>query len=307
MEVDSLSTRTEWQALRALYSSIDHVPTYSKDDAHRLVPIRHQRVYRAPMEPLTYEEADLVTGNVRLVIFVGKRLRMPAGVSVMDMLQAGMMGLMRAAKNWDPARGCAFSTYAIKCIRGYMQRERLAATLSRAITLPTWLCEEYRKYSLYQIREERETGCVPDAFEIARRFDVDVQRVTKIFRYVEEITGLHGLIEARKSEDFVGGESDGLDHWDEPLTSFADEAKSPEDVLVDRDLTDDLRNALDQLTPNQAFVIRHRYGLDDEEEKTLEEIRLLMGLSRERVRQIEAKALERLRCEERHQHLKQFL
>ncbi len=239
------------------------------------------------------EEAKkkLVECNLRLVVSIAKRWVGKTSMSFSDLIQEGNMGLIKAVDRFDYRRGFHFSTYGTWWIRQAISRA--IADQARTIRLPVHMVETINKLSRVTRQLWQELGREPLDSEIAEKMGISEEKVGEIKEIAQEPTSLEGPAgEEGDSEvsDFIPDEN----------------AKSPVEVVTQTILKDELLSVIDTLTPREQKVIRLRYGLDDSHPRTLEEVGKEFNVTRERIRQIEAKALRKLRNPSRSKKLKDF-
>jgi len=231
---------------------------------------------------ITEATKELVEANLKLVISIAKRY-MGRGLALLDLIQEGNMGLMRAITRFEYTKGFKFSTYATWWIRQGITRA--LADQSRTIRIPVHLTEAFHKILTALQALKQEFSRAPTSKEIAKRTGIPAKKVDEILRVVQEPLGL---------QDPVGGEELQLQDL------IRDEiSPSPYDRLLTSEISQRLADILDTLTPKEALVIKMRFGLGGAKESTLEEIGAIMGITRERVRQIESQALKKLRYPDR--------
>jgi RNA polymerase primary sigma factor len=233
----------------------------------------------------------LITANTRLVISIAKRYQ-GQGVPFIDMIQEGNLGLMRAVDRFDPDRGYKFSTYATWWIRQAVSRA--VANQGRTIRLPVHMSDTVKKLYRTITQMEQEQGRRPTLREISEETGLRPRRVRWIMRVAQHPLSLQKPI----------GEEE-----DSELGSLIEdeEAPMPAEAAEQALLRDTLEELLSTLNPREARILRMRFGLDNGHEHTLEEIGDRFGVTRERIRQIEQRALQRLRHPRRRRWLRGYL
>ena len=272
----------------------DPIKIYLRDIGRYKLLTAEEEVEIAKRMAVGDEEAKKILNqsNLRLVVHIAKRYVDRTPLKLLDLIQEGNLGLMKAVEKFDYSKGFRFSTYATWWIRQSITRAM--ADQSRIVRLPVHMVETINRLLKTTKVLQQELGREPSTAELAARMEVSEDKIEEIRRISQDTTSI---------DSPLGDEGDGtiMDTIADPTIML------PEDETYKKGLKTQLLSIIASLTPREQKVIRLRYGLDDGRPRTLEEVGHLFEVTRERIRQIEAKALRKLRNPNRTRRLKDFV
>jgi len=259
-------------SVRLYLREIGKVPLLSAEEEVTLA----RRVQKGDKEA----KDEMAEANMRLVVSIAKRY-VGRGLDLLDLIQEGNTGLLRAVEKFDPEKGFKFSTYATWWIRQAITRA--IADQARTIRIPVHMVETINKLLRTHRRMTQDLNREPTNEELAVELEIDVEKVEHIMKIKQDISSLDATIRKDEEDSVLG---DFIEDEDTP---------SPRESATIQLLKEHVNDMLDYLTPREQKILRMRFGLDDGKTHTLEEVGHEFGVTRERIRQIEAKALTKLR------------
>ncbi len=295
--IDETNEKEEPKTFSTIVNNDDILQMYLKEIGKKKVLTKDEEIELGRMikegssAEKKYSMNKLVQSNLRLVVSIAKKY-IGQGVLFMDLVQEGSLGLIKAAEKFDYKRNFKFSTYATWWIRQAITRA--IADQARTIRVPVHMVETINKLARIQRQLTLELNREPSEEELAKKMGTSVDKVREIYKISQDPVSLETPI----------GEED-----DSHLGDFIKDERnlSPEEFATNEMLKDEISQVLETLTEREEKVIRLRFGLEDGKPRTLEEVGQMFGVTRERIRQIEAKALRKLRHPSRSRKLRDYM
>ncbi len=281
--LDSIQAILSTDAIRSYLSEIGRIPLLNADDEVQLA----KKIEKGDKKAGQY----LITANLRLVVSIAKKYS-KSNLELLDLIQEGNIGLMRAVEKFDYKKGFKFSTYATWWIRQAITRA--IADQARTIRVPVHMIETINKYNKVSNTLATKLGRPPLDEEVAKEMEVEISKIAEIKKIKQNPTSLSTPIGEEKDSKLQDIIPD-------------DRSQSPEDYATAEYLKNQLHGILDSLQDRERRVLALRFGLEDGVSRTLEEVGKEFGVTRERIRQIEAKALKKLKDKSSQQKLEDYI